>query len=69
MDQRVYIGLLLRRRQGGGGTMGSDDCAQETNWRGLFQTLFRVRPEPSAKLHYIKIGYIYERDTWWTGVK
>lgn len=35
MDQRVYIRLLLWRRQGGGGMMCSDDCVQEANWRGF----------------------------------
>ena len=46
MDWRVYIRLLLRRRQEGGGTMWSDACARRANWRGLFS--FFLPPLPSS---------------------
>lgn len=53
------------RRQGGGGTITSDDC----EWRPIdviffsflfFQTLLRVRLKPAAKLHYVKVREPYE---------
>lgn len=59
MDQCVYI-RPLREDEGGGGTMWSDDCRRRPIDVDFFSDLFRVRPKPAAKLHYMKVKDAYE---------
>lgn len=50
MDRRVYIRPLLRRRQGGGGPLPSDDDVRGANGSRFDSDLFQGAAQTSSQI-------------------